>query len=195
MQEITREVVGIHVLLTRSLFGDGILRRLLLRVSLAKPTSAVLRCSWLPEMKLQFGPRLRAKSRETPRGAGAIRHSTSVLLVFRRPLPPRLSPQWPRKCDSQGLRLQPLVQESMAWPRSRRSPDSLLFRPRSTRRPRLLHRRRCAPTREERLDQPAIAQNSDALTILLDSMPGALLQQHCAQSGREARQKKESHVF
>ena len=43
-QEVTKEIVGIHVLLTRSLFGDGILRSLLLRVSLAKPTSAPLRC-------------------------------------------------------------------------------------------------------------------------------------------------------
>jgi hypothetical protein len=43
LQEITKEVVGIHVLLTRLLFGDGILRSLLLRVSLAKPTSALLR--------------------------------------------------------------------------------------------------------------------------------------------------------
>jgi len=42
-QEITKEVAGIHVLLTRSLFGDGIPRRLLLRVSRAKPTSAPLR--------------------------------------------------------------------------------------------------------------------------------------------------------
>jgi hypothetical protein len=40
LQEIIKEVVGIHVLLTRSLFGDGILRRLLLRVSLGKPISA-----------------------------------------------------------------------------------------------------------------------------------------------------------
>ena len=35
-QEITKEVAGIHVLLTRSLFGDGILHRLLRRVFLAK---------------------------------------------------------------------------------------------------------------------------------------------------------------
>jgi hypothetical protein len=41
--EATKEVVGIHVLLTRSLCGDGILRRLLPPVSLAKPTSARLR--------------------------------------------------------------------------------------------------------------------------------------------------------
>ena len=43
LQEITKEAVGIHVLLTRLLFGDGILRSLLRRVSLAKPTSALLR--------------------------------------------------------------------------------------------------------------------------------------------------------
>jgi hypothetical protein len=35
-------VAGLHVLLTRSLFGDDIPRRLLLRVSLAKLTSALL---------------------------------------------------------------------------------------------------------------------------------------------------------
>src|SRR5260370_11402198 len=35
---------GIHVLLTRSLFGGGIPRRWLPRVSLAKPTSAPVRC-------------------------------------------------------------------------------------------------------------------------------------------------------
>jgi hypothetical protein len=42
LQEIIKEVIGIHVLLTRSLFGGGIPRRLLLRVSLAKLTSAPL---------------------------------------------------------------------------------------------------------------------------------------------------------
>jgi len=41
-REVTKEVVGIRVLLTRLLFGDGIPRRLPLRVSLAKPTSALL---------------------------------------------------------------------------------------------------------------------------------------------------------
>ena len=40
---VTKEVVGIHVLLTRSLFGDGTPRRLLPRVSLATLTSAPLR--------------------------------------------------------------------------------------------------------------------------------------------------------
>jgi hypothetical protein len=43
LQAVTKEVVGIHVLLTRSLFGDGILRNFLLRVSLAKSTSALVR--------------------------------------------------------------------------------------------------------------------------------------------------------
>ena len=43
LQEILKEVVGIHVLLLRSLFGGGIPRKLPLRVSLAKSTSALLR--------------------------------------------------------------------------------------------------------------------------------------------------------
>ena len=43
LQAVTKEVVGVHVLLTRSLFACGILHRLLQRVSLAKPTSAPLR--------------------------------------------------------------------------------------------------------------------------------------------------------
>jgi hypothetical protein len=43
LQAVSKEVIGIHVLPTRSLFGDGILRRLLRRVFLAKPTSAPLR--------------------------------------------------------------------------------------------------------------------------------------------------------
>jgi hypothetical protein len=43
LQEVIREAVGIHVLLPRLLFGDGILRRLFRRASPAKPTSALLR--------------------------------------------------------------------------------------------------------------------------------------------------------
>jgi hypothetical protein len=43
LRAVTKEVVGLHVLLTGSLFGDDILRMLLLRVSLAKPTSVPLR--------------------------------------------------------------------------------------------------------------------------------------------------------
>src|SRR5262245_27652972 len=41
--EITKEAVGVHVLLTRLLFGGDIPRRFLRRVSVAKPTSAPLR--------------------------------------------------------------------------------------------------------------------------------------------------------
>jgi hypothetical protein len=41
-QAVTKQTAEIHVLLTRSLFGGDILRRLLLRVSVAKRTSAPL---------------------------------------------------------------------------------------------------------------------------------------------------------
>ena len=44
LKALPKEVVGIHVLLTRPLCGGGIPRRLLRRVWLAKPTSAPLRC-------------------------------------------------------------------------------------------------------------------------------------------------------
>ena len=37
LQAAVKAVIGIHVLLTHSLFGDGILRKLLARVSLGKP--------------------------------------------------------------------------------------------------------------------------------------------------------------
>jgi hypothetical protein len=57
LQEIIKEVAEIHILLTHSLFGDGILRRLLQHVSLAKSTSVPLRFRWLRKMKLQFGLR------------------------------------------------------------------------------------------------------------------------------------------
>src|SRR6516164_7860238 len=96
-QAVTKEVAGIHVLLTRSLFGDGIPRRLLRRVSLAKPTSAPLRFGWPRGMKFQFGSPQHQLPQETHRGVCAVRHTTSALLVFRRLLPPRLSPQWPRR--------------------------------------------------------------------------------------------------
>ena len=43
LQSVSKEAVGVHVLLTRSLFGDDIPHRLLLRVSPAKSTSAPLR--------------------------------------------------------------------------------------------------------------------------------------------------------
>ncbi len=50
-----KEIVGNRVLQTRSLLACGILRRLLRRVSLAKPTSAPLRFGWLRKTKSQFG--------------------------------------------------------------------------------------------------------------------------------------------
>jgi hypothetical protein len=43
LQEVSKEVVGIHALLTRSLFACDILRRFLRRVPLAKSISAPLR--------------------------------------------------------------------------------------------------------------------------------------------------------
>ena len=55
LQETTKAVVGIHVLLTRSPFGAGIPRRLLLRVSLAKRlllfchAERFFRLRWNPE--------------------------------------------------------------------------------------------------------------------------------------------------
>ena len=55
LQEITKEVVGTHALLTRSLFGGSIPRRLLLRVSRVKLTSALLRFLWHRKTKPQFG--------------------------------------------------------------------------------------------------------------------------------------------
>jgi len=45
---VSKEVVGIHVLLSRLLFGDGTPSRLPLRVSLAKSTSAPLRLTASP---------------------------------------------------------------------------------------------------------------------------------------------------
>src|SRR5271166_7190552 len=52
---VSKEVIGLHLLLTRSLFGGGILHRLLPHVSLAKSTSAPLQCSWLSRTQPQFG--------------------------------------------------------------------------------------------------------------------------------------------
>ena len=54
LEEISKEVVGIHDPVTRWLFADDILRRLLLRVSLAKSTSAPVRLGWLHQGRLNF---------------------------------------------------------------------------------------------------------------------------------------------
>src|SRR4029077_16635563 len=56
---LSKEVVGIHVLLTRSLFGADIRRGWLRPVSPAKPTSAPLRFKWLRRTKPQFESRRR----------------------------------------------------------------------------------------------------------------------------------------
>ena len=80
LQAVTEEVVGIHVLLTHSLFACDILRRLLPRNSLAKPTSAPVRFLSLRKMKPQFGPRQHPSPRETHHGAGVFRHCVIALL-------------------------------------------------------------------------------------------------------------------
>src|SRR5580700_4629673 len=98
-KKVTKEVVGIHVLLTRSLFACDILRRFLRRVSLAKPTSAPVRFLWLHRTKPQFGSPQHPKSRETHRGAGAVRHSNRGAQIFQPVLPPRLLPQELQRYD------------------------------------------------------------------------------------------------
>src|SRR5258706_2154411 len=133
LQEILKEVVGIHALLTRSLFGADILRGWLQRVSLAKPTSAPLRCGWLRRTKPQFGSRQHQWPRETRRAAGAVRHSTTVLQIFRPVLRPPVWPQETRRHDPLGARLRPLMSRNRGRSTSIRLPASQLFRPRSTR--------------------------------------------------------------
>src|SRR5262245_17790821 len=70
--QVSKEVVGIHVLLNRSLYGDGTPHRSLRRVSLAKPTSAPLRFWWLCRKKPQFELHQHPKTRATHRGAGKV---------------------------------------------------------------------------------------------------------------------------
>jgi len=117
--------------LTRSLFGDGIPRSLLLRVSPAKPTFAPLRFSSLRKMKPRFVPRHHVHLQETRREADAVRQNIPALQFFG-PLPlPPLLPQEPRKYDSQGARFQPLVRANMAYPESSWCPivsDSVVYR-------------------------------------------------------------------
>src|ERR1700676_1660740 len=72
---VNKEVVGIHVLLTRLLFACDILRRLLLHVSLVKPTSALLRFLWRRRMKLQFASRQNQEPPKTHQEPGAVRHT------------------------------------------------------------------------------------------------------------------------
>src|SRR5262245_9314659 len=92
--------------------------------------------------------------------------------------------------DALSVELQLLEQALKVSPQSNRWPDSLLFRPRSTRCLELCHRRRCAPNRVKSLPKPAKRQNSDASTILLNSMPSVPLQRDCARTGRETLQNE-----
>src|SRR6516162_5051145 len=92
--------------------------------------------------------------------------------------------------DALSVKLQLLEQAKKVPPKSNRWPDSLVFRPRSTRCLELCHRRRSAPNRVKSLPKPAKRQNSDALTILLNPMPGVPLQRDCARIGRETLQNE-----
>jgi len=80
LRAVTKEVVGIHILLTRSLFGDDILRRLLLRVSLAKPPSAPLRFWRLRKRSLNLGL-IGTKSREKDSPKPVQSGRNGVLLI------------------------------------------------------------------------------------------------------------------
>jgi hypothetical protein len=88
--ECLKEVGEIHVLLTHSLFGGGIPRRLLLRVSPVKSTSAPLRYGWRRGTKPRFGARPHPEPQETHHEAGAIRHTNGDLQILRSLSPPDL---------------------------------------------------------------------------------------------------------
>ena len=85
--------------MTRSLFASDILRRLLLRVSPAKPTSAALRFRSLRRTKSQFRSPQHPWPLERPRGAGGVRQTTSALQIFQLVLLPPLLPREPRGYD------------------------------------------------------------------------------------------------
>jgi hypothetical protein len=99
LQEVTKEVAGIYVLLTRLLFGGDIPRSLLLHVSLVKPTSALLRFLWLRRMKLQFASRQNQEPLKTHHEAGAVRQNNSGFRIFQRVRPPRRLPQELQRYD------------------------------------------------------------------------------------------------
>jgi hypothetical protein len=82
LQAITKELVEIHFLLTRSLFGAGTPRRLFLRVSATKLTSVALPSRQLRKTKPQLASRRQPYPREGRREAGAVRRRTTVLQIF-----------------------------------------------------------------------------------------------------------------
>src|SRR5208282_2121924 len=88
--------------------------------------------------------------------------------------------------DARGTKLQPFVSGGMASRESIRSPDSLVFRPRSMKCPQLFHRKRCAPSRAECLHQSAKMQNCNALTVQSNPTPSVPPQRDYAQGKRES---------
>src|SRR5215469_11150925 len=92
--------------------------------------------------------------------------------------------------DALSVEPQLLEQALKVSPKPSQLPDSLVFRPRSTKCLGLCHRRRFAPNRVKSLPKPAKRQNSDALTILLNPMPSVPLQRDCARIGRETLQNE-----
>src|SRR4029077_1949161 len=147
------------------LFAYGILRRLLLRVSVAKPTFAALPFLWLRKMKPQFGSRRHPQPSETHRGADAVRPTTSVLRISRPVLVPPLSPRELRRYGPRGAKLRPLVLENIAPPASLRLHASPRFRPESARCLQRYRRKHSAPSHGKSRLQPTKMENSDALTV------------------------------
>src|SRR6516162_9979977 len=103
----------------------------------------------------------------THRGAGAIRYTNCALQIFRPVLQPLLASQELRRCNPRGTKLQPSVPAKKAPPESSRLPETLVLRPRSTRRLQRYRRKCCAPNRGEPLLEEAKAQN-DGLTVQLN---------------------------
>src|SRR5271157_2308757 len=138
-------------------------------------------------MKPRFGSRQHPRSRETHREADAVRHSTNALQIFRRVLPPHLLPQELLRYVLKDVKLQPLARAKMAPPLSR-LPESLLFRPRSTRCLQQGHPKRCAPNHVAWLRQPAKVQNSLTLTVQLNLMPSVPLRRDHDHTGLDTPQ-------
>src|SRR6516162_3021530 len=74
----------------------------------------------------------------------------------------------------------------MASPESSRLPDGLVFRRQSTKGLPQFYRKRCAPSREVWILQPANMENSDGWTIQSNPMRSVPLQLDCAHGGQEA---------
>src|SRR5262249_13959308 len=127
----SKEVVGIHNLLTHSHFAADILRRLLLRVSLAKPTSApfavLMAAQNEASILVSSAP---TAARNAPRSLCSSAHHQRSLKSFPPLLLPPLPPQELRRYDPRDAKLQPLLPANMAYSLSHRCP---ILRPRSAR--------------------------------------------------------------